>query len=102
MLCSNQLSYVAKWRALFARNEIVSTPLCKIFIHTIKRLDKCACCGRAFRAAWRIGQPPNQPSLMTKMIDSTISGVLSSRHLPVSSFTAVQVMKPKAMPLAIE
>ena len=38
MLCSNQLSYVAKWRALFARLANVSTLFFEIFIHTIKSL----------------------------------------------------------------
>src|ERR1700712_657611 len=38
MLCSNQLSYVAKWRALFAQIGYVSSLSLKKFIHTINRL----------------------------------------------------------------
>ncbi len=44
----------------------------------------------------------NQPSLMTNRIERITSAALRSRARPESSLIAVQAMKPKAMPLAIE
>src|SRR5690606_28784108 len=47
-------------------------------------------------------QPANQPSLTTNSTESTHMAGLSSRQRPASSLTAVQAMKPKAMPWAME
>ncbi|MNT55510.1 hypothetical protein D3C72_1927510 [compost metagenome] len=44
----------------------------------------------------------NQPSLMTNRIERITSAGFRSRRRPESSLIAVQEMKPKAMPLAIE
>ncbi|MNG07694.1 hypothetical protein D3C84_910090 [compost metagenome] len=44
----------------------------------------------------------NQPSLITNRIDRITSAGFSSRPRPDISLMAVQEMKPKAMPLAME
>ncbi|KPW91340.1 hypothetical protein ALO79_200237 [Pseudomonas syringae pv. castaneae] len=44
----------------------------------------------------------NQPNLITNRIDRMTSAGFSSRPRPDTSLMAVQAMKPKAMPLAME
>lgn|GEM_PF-1005495 len=55
MLCSNQLSYVAKWRALFASRGCVSTLLTRFFCLLFQMLmlppqqQVVRCCSISFR-----------------------------------------------------